>query len=81
MTLVEYYRDLRELERPMHPAKVFIHQLAKLTGRSPKTVEQWVCGIQQPSMAVRIMISEKIGIPHEELFPQLECVCVPSEPL
>ncbi|MCM1490479.1 MAG: replication/maintenance protein RepL [Muribaculum sp.] len=69
MTLKEHYNSLRELERPLHPAKQFIYTIAEKTGRSHKTVQQWISGIQEPNDDLKVIISGVVGIPPEELFP------------
>lgn len=69
MTLKEHYDNLRELERPMHPAKQFLMTISEKTGRSFKTVQQWISGIQEPDQSIKIIISKEVGIPPEELFP------------
>lgn len=69
MTFRDYYQDLRKLERPLHPAKAFILRIAALTGRSPKTVNQWACGAQQPPKQVCVQIGEVLEMDPEDLFP------------
>lgn len=69
MTFREYYQSLKRLERPMHPAKAFVIGIANLTGRSPKTVNQWLCGVQQPTADDCDKISRELGIDASELFP------------
>lgn len=53
----------------MHPARAFVIGIASLTGRSPKTVSQWLCGVQQPSADDCEKISRELGIDVGELFP------------
>ncbi len=69
MTLRDYYQNLKKEERPIHPAQAFVIQLAVLTGRSPKTVRQWLSGIQLPPRSEREKISQHLGIEAVELFP------------
>lgn len=69
MTLNEYYLDLKAQERPLHPARRFILTIAEKTGRSPKTIQQWLSGIQMPCKDSMMIISNETGIPLEELFP------------
>ena len=69
MTFKEYYKSLRRLERPMHPARAFVLNVAALTGRSPKTVNQWLSGVQQPTAEDCNKISRELGIDVGELFP------------
>ncbi|WP_286145354.1 helix-turn-helix domain-containing protein [Bacteroides caecimuris] len=70
MTFREYYQKLKKLERPMHPAKAFVYSIADMTGRSPRTVNQWLSGVQQPPKGVCLQIGEKLGIDPETLFPK-----------
>lgn len=69
MTLNEYYKRLRQLPRPLTPAEKFIQDIMKLTGKTEKTVTQWIYGIQQPSEGDRDLISRHLGISQSELFP------------
>lgn len=69
MTLREYYQKLRKSQRPLHPAKQFLLRLATKTGRSPKTIQQWLSGIQIPDNQVIQIISEEVGLSPEDLFP------------
>ena len=69
MTLKEYYQKLKTKERPPHPARQFILTIAAVTGRSHKTVQQWISGIQTPGKDSMLRISDLTGIPQEELFP------------
>ncbi len=69
MTIKEYYRALKKKERPPHPARQFILTIAAATGRSHRTVQQWLCGIQMPGKESISIISSVTGIPPEELFP------------
>ncbi len=72
MTFREYYRSLRHQERPLHPAKAFIHQIAELTGRTPKTVSQWLSGRQRPPKEVCVQISKVLEMDAEDLFPKIK---------
>ena len=69
MTFKEYYLKLKQKERPPHPARQFILTIATLTGRSPKTIQQWMSGVQLPGKDSMLIISNETGIPLEELFP------------
>lgn len=53
----------------MHPAKAFILQVAEITGKRPKTICQWLSGVQLPTMSDKQKISDALGISSEELFP------------
>lgn len=69
MTLREHYQSLKEQQRPPHPARQFILTIAEKTGRSTRTVQQWLSGQQEPDHGSKIVISNEVGIPPEELFP------------
>jgi len=69
MTLREYYTSLKKKERPPHPARAFVMNIAEKTGRSTKTVEQWIYGVYEPPVDVLPTISGEAGLPVEELFP------------
>lgn len=69
MTLKEHYQRLKAKERPPHPARQFVLDIAAKTGKTPKTIQQWICGIYLPSKESMLIISEETGIPPEELFP------------
>lgn len=71
MTFREHYISLKQLERPMHPAKAFILKVASITGKSPKTISQWLSGVQLPSRADRLKISDALGVSSAELFPDI----------
>lgn len=70
MTLREHYKKLRKLQRPPHPAKAFIEEISRMTGRSQKTICQWLCGSQHPPKMICSQLGEYLGVPPEELFPE-----------
>lgn len=72
MTFKEYYLRLKAKERPPHPARQFILTIAEMTGRSHKTVQMWMSGIQMPKNESKMIISNITGIPLDELFPNNE---------
>lgn len=72
MTLKEYYGKLKKQKRPPHPAREFILTIAEKTGKSTKTIQQWMSGIYTPSRETQIIISDATGIPPDELFPAPE---------
>ncbi|MBO5445372.1 MAG: helix-turn-helix transcriptional regulator [Muribaculaceae bacterium] len=69
MNFKEYYKKLKDAKKPPSPAQQFIITLSAKTGKSQKTVRQWLSGIQIPSGDAKRIISEETGIPAEELFP------------
>lgn len=69
MTFRDYYLKLKGMDRPLHPAKAFIFNISKKTGRRPSTIRQWLCGVQRPPKDVCILLEAELGIPHDELFP------------
>lgn len=71
MTFKEHYQSLKDKARPLHPAKAFIQSIAEKTGRSPRTVQQWISGIQSPGKETASLISKELGEPVEALFPEL----------
>ena len=72
MTFKEYYQKLKQLERPLHPARQFILSIAEKTGKNPKTIQQWMSGVYTPSRETQIIISDATGIPLDDLFPTPE---------
>lgn len=72
MTFKEYYLKLKEQKRPLHPAREFILTIAKITGKTPKTIQQWMSGVYTPSHETQMIISDATGIPLEDLFPSHE---------
>lgn len=71
MTFREHYIALKHQERPPHPAKAFILRIAEITGKNPKTISQWLSGIQFPTRGDRQKISDVLGISTSELFPDM----------
>ncbi len=69
MTFREYYLEMKKQERPPHPAKVFLQKIADLTGRSPKTVSQWLSGSQVPPREICIQIGDLLEVNPDDLFP------------
>lgn len=62
--------DLYNIEkRKLTPAQEFIKNMAKLTKRSESTVRQWVVGMFTPDELCKSIISEKLGIDADILFP------------
>ncbi len=72
MTFKEYYQKLKEEKRPPHPARQFILTIAEMTGKTPKTIQQWMSGIYTPSRETQMIISDATGIPLDDLFPASE---------
>lgn len=56
----------------MHPAKAFIMSIARVTGKNPKTITQWVSGVQQPPLCECEKISAALGLDVSELFPDCQ---------
>lgn len=71
MTFREYYQKLKSHPRPPHPARAFILEVAERTGRSPKTISNWISGMQDPPVEIRAELSEWLGMEEKELFPML----------
>lgn len=69
-TFLQYYKNLRARPRPLTTAQQFIQDLMIVTGKTEKTVRQWVYGCQQPSEEDKDIISRMLQIPTTELFPK-----------
>lgn len=69
MTIVDYYQSLPA--RAINPRAEFVRDIVIHCNVSEITVRQWVNGRFTPAeKETRDYISEKIGIPVEELFPK-----------
>lgn len=55
-------------------ARDFIKRCANATKKSEVTVRMWLCGKQQPDALSQEALSNELGIPAEQLFPQKKCV-------
>lgn len=69
MTFKEAYLEKKNLPTP---GQEFIARIASATCRKVSTVQQWLSGIQNPSEEAKTRISEVLGFPVNELFPQDE---------
>lgn len=69
MTFREYYFELRKQPQELPPAEKFLIAISKLTGRSQKTVKQWVSGCQPVPNHLKRRIAGAMGIEVTELFP------------
>ena len=49
--------------------RAMIDKLAKATGRDEQSVYSWIAGRNKPDRLVRKVISDVLGMPEEELFP------------
>ena len=67
-TFRDYYRSL-EGRRTVAPKKQFIEEMAALCLVSTKTIRCYLAGSYRPDALRRRLISERLGIPEEELFP------------
>ena len=69
MDLIGFYRKLEEKSTPKQE---FREMIAEACGVAPATVSRWVYGEIIPEKLKREKISQVIGIPVEELFPNLQ---------
>lgn len=68
MTFKELYREAKS-QPSVSPGRAFIIRIAALTSRSERTVQQWLCGSQEPPVDIKSKISVLMERPVEELFP------------
>lgn len=54
------------------PSEQFVTEIARITCRERSTVLQWVSGVQFPNDICAKAISDYIGIPADELFPEIK---------
>lgn len=64
MTLKDYFFDLEERKRSL------INMIADQTLSSTSTVYRWISGEIDPPPLKKRIISEIIGLPESELFPE-----------
>lgn len=69
MTFREIYMNVKNESTP---AQKFIEEVADVTCRNTRTVQQWISGTQQPPIQVQEKLAEKFGFPVDELFPKLQ---------
>lgn len=67
-TFKEYY-NLLGTKKVVAPKKMFVEEMAELCMVSTKTIRGYLAGTYQPDMLRKRLISEKLGIPEDELFP------------
>lgn len=88
MDLREYYEYLRRLPTPQTPAQLFVEELMKKTGRTRKTVTQWIYGCQPVPLEfkgiIEDMINKNINTPKKKImeknsFKVGDIVIVPAE--
>lgn len=65
-TFPDLYRRVKAMPQE------FLAEIATLTKRSVRTVEQWAQGSRQPDALARQVISERFGIKESELFPEVK---------
>ena len=54
------------------PKTEFVEEIAALCMCSTKTVRMWIHGVQKPDALKQKMISDKLGVPADILFPVTE---------
>lgn len=68
MTFRCYYDTLGE-RKVVAPKKDFVEEMAELCMVSTKTIRGYLAGSYQPDALRKKLISEKLGIPEDRLFP------------
>lgn len=63
----KFYDDLPE-RNVVAPKANFIREIADLCKVTTQTVRMWLYGQQKPDLIKQTLISERTGIPVEELF-------------
>ena len=66
-TFAEVYKALPNVVKA--PKSAFIEEIAELCLCSTQTVRMWIQGVQRPDALKQKLISEKLGIAPETLFP------------
>lgn len=69
------FKDFYEIEKakptPPTPAQVWMKKMATLTCSSEQTVKTWLCGSRVPDALARKVLSDYLGTPENELFPDI----------
>ena len=65
----QIYKSLPERNVVQAPKTAFVKEIANLCMCSSNTVRMWIQGVQNPDPLKQKLISEKLGIPPETLFP------------
>ena len=68
-TFVEIYRELPE-KATLAPKTAFIKEIAQLCKVNDHAVRMWLNGSRRPDELRRSLISKKLNIPEEILFPE-----------
>lgn len=68
-SFAQIYKELPERNVVQAPKTAFVKEIAGLCMCSTNTVRMWIQGVQNPDLLKQKLISEKLGIPPETLFP------------
>lgn len=68
-TFRERYLSIRD-RKELTPKQKFIEEICGATMKCEKTVRCWIAETQMPDPLAQRIISEKVGVPPEELFPR-----------
>ena len=60
--------DALPAKAPVAPKTAFVKEVAELCKVSEKTVRCWLAGAQKPDALKRSLLSQKLGVPENELF-------------
>lgn len=71
MTFRCYYDTLGD-RKIVAPKRDFVDEMAELCMVSIKTIRGYLAGTYQPDALRKKLISEKLGIPEDQLFPPKE---------
>ena len=71
-SFIQIYKGLPERSAVKAPKTEFVEEIAALCMCSTKTVRMWIHGVQKPDALKQKMISDKLGVPADILFPVTE---------
>ena len=60
--------DALPTKAPVAPKTAFVREAAELCTVSEKTVRCWLAGAQKPDALKISLLSQKLGVPENELF-------------
>lgn len=71
-SFIQIYKGLPERSAVKAPKTEFVEEIVALCMCSTKTVRMWIHGVQKPDALKQKMISDKLGVPADILFPVTE---------
>ena len=71
-SFIQIYKGLPERSAVKAPKTEFVEEIAALCMCSTKTVRMWIQGVQKPDALKQKVISDKLGVPADILFPVTE---------